>query len=275
MLEKLQKFHQDLKTLKSDISKEAAHTIAKANLRQRTEQIATAWFAEISPELAKHANLSTETVEKYSGCFAKLLKLSKPSNRKTSYLTALNCVTKKFHNELVLPIQMEPKIAQEVSMLSKLFANLASPGEDAYMKEAIACASHELYRGSAVLGWCAAIDRIHRVIEKIGYDKFNATSQSMKAATSGRFKKFSSPTSVTSMNDLREVFDSNILWILEGMQLIDSNQHTRLRSCFDLRCQCSHPGEAPITEYNLASFFSDINEILFKNPQFALPAPTA
>ncbi len=275
MLAKLQKFHQDLKALKNDISKESGLMIAKANLRQRTEQLATTWFADVAPELASHPTLSAETVERYSGCFAKLLKLSKPSNRKTSYLTALNCVTKTFHNELVLPIQMEPKIAHEVSMLSKLFADLASPAEDAYMKEAIDCASHQLYRGSAVLGWCGAIDRIHRVIGKTGYDKFNATSQSMRAATSGRFKKFNTLTSVTSVNDLREVFDSNILWILEGMQLIDSNQHTRLKSCFDLRNQCGHPGEAPVTEYNLASFFSDINEIIFKNPKFALPGPTA
>jgi len=54
------------------------------------------------------------------------------------------------------------------------------------------------------------------------------------------------------------------------MQLIDNNQHTRLHSCFELRSQCSHPGEAPITEYNLLSFFSDINEIVFKNPKLAM-----
>jgi len=91
----------------------------------------------------------------------------------------------------------------------------------------------------------------------------------MAAATSGRFKKFSSPQRITSISELREVFDSNILWILEGMHLIDNNQHTRLRSCFELRCQSGHPGDAPVTEYNLLSFFSDIYEIVLKNPKFA------
>jgi hypothetical protein len=273
-LAQLQKFYQALKDLKNDIAKEPGPRISKAMLRQRTAHLATTWFSEIIPELAPHPTLTTKTIATYSGCFEKLLKLTNANNLKTSYLKAITAVSKTFHDELILPIRMEPKATKEASFLSKLFANLASPAEDAYMKEAIACASHELYRGSAVLGWCAAIDRIHRVIEKIGYDKFNATSQTMKAATSGRFKKFSCPTSATSMNDLLEVFDSNILWILEGMQLIDSNQHTRLKSCFDLRNQCSHPGEAPVTEYNLASFFSDINEIIFKNPRFALPAPT-
>lgn len=86
----------------------------------------------------------------------------------------------------------------------------------------------------------------------------------------GRFKKFNQVQNVSSLSELREVFDNVILWILEGMQLIDNNQHTRLHSCFELRSQCSHPGEAPITEYNLLSFFSDINEIVFKNPKLAM-----
>jgi hypothetical protein len=58
------------------------------------------------------------------------------------------------------------------------------------------------------------------------------------------------------------------MWVLEGMAFIDSNQHTRLRSCFDMRCQCAHPGDAPVTQYNLLSYFSDLNEIVFKNEKF-------
>jgi hypothetical protein len=269
MIEKLRTFNQSLKSLKADISKETAVMVGKKQLRDRAEALATSWFPEIASELAKHPVLSAQTIEVYSNAFARLLKLSSATNRRTSYLEVLTAPSKSFHDDIILPIQMEPKIAKEVSLLEKLFTDLG-PAEDAYMKEAIACASHQYYRASAVLGWCAAIDRIHRVIETIGFAKFNATSKTMAAATSGRFKKFSSANNVATMSELREVFDGNILWILEGMGLIDNNQNTRLRSCYDLRCQCGHPGDAPVTEYNLASFFSDINEILFKNPKFAV-----
>ena len=119
------------------------------------------------------------------------------------------------------------------------------------------------------MGWCAAIDQIHRTIERVGFVTFNVTSVQMASETKGRFKRFNSPQSVHTLSELREVFDSNVLWILEGMQLIDSNEHTRLRACFDLRCQCAHPGNAPVTEYNLLSFFSDLNNIVLRNPQFA------
>ena len=57
------------------------------------------------------------------------------------------------------------------------------------------------------------------------------------------------------------------------MQLIDSNQQTRLRSCFELRCHCAHPGDAPLTEFNFLSFFSDLNEIVFRGKSFELALP--
>jgi hypothetical protein len=37
-----------------------------------------------------------------------------------------------------------------------------------------------------------------------------------------------------------------------------------------MRCQCAHPGDAPVTPYNLLSYFSDLNEIIFKNEKFKL-----
>jgi hypothetical protein len=73
---------------------------------------------------------------------------------------------------------------------------------------------------------------------------------------------------VNSISEIREVFDTVVLWIIEGMALIDSNQHTRLRSCFDMRCQGAHPGDAPITQFNLLSFFSDLDQIVFSNAKF-------
>ena len=75
--------------------------------------------------------------------------------------------------------------------------------------------THQLFRGSAVLGWSAAIDRVHRVIEKTGFATFNAASKTMAAATTGRFKRFSKAANITSIGELREYFDGDILWVLE------------------------------------------------------------
>ncbi len=270
MVDILQQFYESLKLLRSDINRVATSHVAKAELKHRAEELAEEWFADISPGLAKFTVLSTATVESYSACFFKLLKLTKGNNRKAGYVEALLSVTKTFHDDLLLPVQVQPKLAEEVSLLAKLFENMPNPEEDAYLKEAIACATHQLFRGSAVLGWSAAIDRVHRIIEKTGFATFNAASKTMAAATTGRFKRFSKAANITSIGELREYFDGDILWVLEGMALLESNQNTRLRACYEMRCQCSHPGEAPITEYNLLSFFSDIDQIIFKNPKFAI-----
>jgi hypothetical protein len=40
-----------------------------------------------------------------------------------------------------------------------------------------------------------------------------------------------------------------------------------------MRCHGAHPGNAPITPYNLMSFFSDLDQIVFMNPTFKLPEP--
>ncbi len=270
MVDTLQAFHAALKTLRSDINKVTTSHVAKFEYKRRAEELAEKWFNEISPDLSKFTVLSAATLEAYSAWFFKLLKLTKANNRKSGYVEALIGVTKTFHDDLLLPIQVQPKLAEEVSLLAKLFDKMPSPEEDAYMKEAIACASHQLFRASAVLGWSAAIDRIHRVVERTGFDKFSNTSKTMSGATTGRFKRFSKAANITSMGELREYFDGDMLWVLEGMGLLESNQNTRLRACYEMRCQCSHPGEAPITEYNLLSFFSDIDQIVFKNAKFSI-----
>jgi hypothetical protein len=169
-----------------------------------------------------------------------------------------------------LPIQTRPTETSKVSLLGELLKDLRDTEECEYLTEAVACARYNFFRASANLGWCAAIDRIHRTIEKHGFANFNVASAKMASETKGRYKKFNQVQNVSSVSELREVFDNVILWIIEGMGLIDSNQHTRLRSCFELRCQCSHPGDAPVTEYNLLSYYSDLNEIIFKSSKFAV-----
>lgn len=268
LLESLKRLHTDLLSLKKSIGYETSKAISKKSLRDWSEQIGTSWFSGLADELAVNGTVQNSIVQAYSDNFGKLIKISSPNNLKASYLVILSDLCKKFRDDLILPVQKNPITLKNASLLTKMLAGLSNPEEDIYLKEAINCASREYYRASVVLGWCAAIDRIHRIIEKTGFANFNVTSASMASQIQGRFKKFNSPQNISSLSELREVFDTVVLWVIEGMQLVDSNQHTRLKGCFDLRCQCAHPGDAPVTEFNLLSYFSDLNEIIFRNPKF-------
>lgn len=270
MLIKLRKLQAELKQLRKDVKAIQTSTIGRKSILNKAESIGSLWFSEYSDALTSQHGLPPDTIESYSQYFGRLIKISGPNNPKKSYTDTLGSILQSFRNDLVIPLQTSPKGASKVSLLGKLLEDLPSPSENEYLKEAVDCARHDFLRASAVLGWCAAVDRIHHAIEKEGFAKFNVASATMASQTKGRFKKFNSVQNVTSVSELRLVFDTVVLWIIEGMGLIDVNQHTRLRSCFDLRCQCGHPGDAPVTEYNLLSYFSDLNEIVFKNAKFKM-----
>jgi hypothetical protein len=200
-----------------------------------------------------------------------LLRITGPSNLRSRYIQILDALVKSFRDEIILKLHEGTAGSPSLALLSSLFKGLPFD-EEGYMKEAIGCAQKGFLRASIVLAWCAAIHRIHRRIEEIGFPAFNMTSSQMASQQKGRFKRFNQVQNIGSLNELREVFDNIVLWIIEGMGLIDSNQHTRLHSCFEMRCQSAHPGDATVTEFNLLSFYSDLKEIIFDNGKFALAA---
>jgi hypothetical protein len=270
MLDSLRKLHKDLSLLRKEVSLVKTNSISKVSIRQQAECLGTEWFSRFSETLLNESDISPDLVETYSQQFGRLIKISAPNNLKKSYTDTLSAILKSYRNDLIIPLQTNPKKSVKATLLSEVLEALPPSEEGEYLKEAIECAHHNLYRASVILGWCAAIDRIHKAIEIIGFPRFNITSSTMASQNTGRFKKFNAVQNISSLSELREVFDNVVIWIIEGMELIDSNQHTRLRSCFDMRCQCAHPGDAPITQYNLLSYFSDLNEIIFKSDKFRL-----
>lgn len=246
-------------------------TIGQKQLRNSAEAMGAQWCNDICPQLKASSGFESALIEQYTTQFSRLIKLSAPSNLKSSYLAVMDGVTKEFRKDFILPVQQaKVNFAAQPSSFDTFLAKIASSDEGDYFKEALSCARQGYFRAATVMGWCTAIDRIHRRIEEIGFPTFNVTSTQMASQTSGRFKKFNQTKNVNSLSELRDVFDNIVLWIIEGMGLVDSNQHTRLRSCFDMRCHAAHPGEAPSTEYNLLSFFSDIDQIILSNSRFAL-----
>lgn len=270
--DKLQMLLTRLKALRRSLKAETVSTVGKMALRNEANALGRDWHKDFAPKLKQ--SLTPEALKNYGDQFTRLLKLSAPNNKVASYLAAIDLIIKPFNNELLIPSQQGSLGGPAPSSFDTFFANLSNAEESEYLAEAIACAKAGHLRAAAVLGWSAAIDRIHRVLEHNGLDKFNSMSQQMQAATTGRYRKFNKGQNVGSLAELREVFDSTILWVIEAMGMIDTNEHTRLGSCFDMRCHGAHPGNAPITTYNLMSFFSDLDQIIFSNAKFKVPTPT-
>jgi hypothetical protein len=196
--------------------------------------------------------------------------LSRPNNRKSSYVQTLTGALKGFEDQLLLPIQQASFTETVTFSLGTLIPGLTDQAETEYMSEAIDAANAGFNRAAIVLGWCAAIDRIQRKILALGFSSFNAASAAIKAQTSGKFKRWNKEFSITTLSELQTVFDTDLVVVLEGMQLIDGNQADRLEVCFQYRNHSAHPGQAPIGQPHTVAFFTDIAEIILTNPKLAI-----
>lgn len=265
----------DIKNAKSLLKKGSSVNVNSDTERNTYQEIASYWFDSLSKQLVNYGVLK-EQVEKYDHAFRTILKLSDSVSRRTSYIKQFDIIASDFNDNVVIFLQTDAVETAETDHhqfseeVHALLGKICDSDENEYLTEALGCWENGYLKAATVLLWCAAIDRIHKVIEKIGFDVFNNTSAQMKNQTSGRYKRFSKEYNIQSLSELRTAFDNDVLWVIEGMQLIDSNERTRLASCFDMRCHSGHPGAAPITKYNVISCFSDIVEIILTNPKFSL-----
>ncbi len=223
------------------------------------------WFDGVRPALERVA-FQPETVMAFSTRFETLLRLSNSRPMKSMLLPVMNDVIQPY-KDLIHHIEIGSFSNTGGLSIAPYIEGLPTD-EGEYLDEAQRCLSANALRGCIVLGWCATIARIHAKIGEIGYEKFNKASEDMKAKTVGRYKPFNKQFSIDSLSELQRIFDTDILWVLEYLNLIDGNQHQRLRHCFEFRNNSAHPGLAPITGENLYSFFSDITKIVLKNSNF-------
>lgn len=270
VIELLRQLQADLKQLKKEVSGETGPRIGKASIRTSAERLATQWVEEIRSPLEHKFGIGADTIREYSENMKRLHVVSRPNNRKSSYLDILGGALKQFDDRLVLPIQQSHFVEEGKFSLPALVPGLADQAETEYLGEAIDAANAGFHRAAIVLGWCAAIDRLQRKILALGLTAFNASSAMTKAQTSGKFKRWNKEFNVTTLSELQTVFDTDLIVVLEGMQLIDGNQAARLEVCFQYRNHSAHPGAAPIGQPHLVAFFTDIAEIILINPKFTI-----
>jgi hypothetical protein len=256
----------EVKQLRRSIAAIRTTQVQQAALKTTAHAIASRWFDEVRPALDS-AGAATDDMAAFSVLFEQLMQLSRTRSGKSTYLSLLDTITPRYQQELIHAAEIGAFLAGPALSISPYLAGLSSE-EGTYLDEAQRCLSVNALKGCIVLGWCATIARIHEQIGKIGYAKFTKATEEMAAKDYGRYKPFKKIFKIDSLSELQRVFDTDLLWVLEYLELIDSNQHQRLRTCFDLRNHSAHPGQAPIEPENVYAFYSDITKIVLKNPKF-------
>jgi hypothetical protein len=271
ILEKLRTFEADLRELRRAVRAVAVKQVSIKALRSQAEALANRWVEEIRSPLEHKFRINAETIKATSEQIKQLHVLSRPNNLKSSYIRLLDEILDGYKDKFILPIQQMPVAVENVFDLQKLVSGLPDPEESEYLKEAIDCANANFKKAAIVMGWCAAIDRIQKKIQVLGFATFGKMSSSMKQQVSGRHKQFKKEFVIATLGDLQAVFDPDLIQVCEGLQLLDGNEADRLiKVDFQYRNHSAHPGNAPIEDAHVVSFFIDINKIILTNPKFAL-----
>jgi len=266
----LKDFRKDISDLEKACQKIIGKQVQSKTLLNEIEAVATRWFEYIDPTLRSTYRLDDDVLSEYREPFGKMLELSggKPSRR--VILTILQSILSSYHVNILVPVQKHQAVFSRFPILDTILSH-ATGLEIDYLTEAIECARLGKRRAAIILGWCAAMNRLHLYIEKEGFAKFNRATVQMFNIQTGRYKRFNNKYDIQNLSDLRmSVFDGILLWVLEFLGTIDGNQHERLEICFTVRNTCAHPGEAIVSDENLLSFFSDIDNLVFANPKFDL-----
>ncbi len=268
MLDSLHELQEDLKRVAVPIKGGKTVMIASESFGPEVDDAVRCWAERIDKQIVEFG-VPENVAAKYRDGLRELHTLSGRRSRRTSHQRVLKGLVTDFHTELVQPVMFHGG-ADPSEAIKEIIAEIPYPDQKGYLEEALHCIEADCKRAATVLGWSAAMHHIHSKIEEIGFDKFNRKADDMSKAAKGRFKGFKSSAPVESISDLREVPDRRILWVLDGMEILESNQRQRLEYGLDMRIQASHPGDAEVTLTNLESFFSDLSTLVFKNPKLAV-----
>lgn len=265
ILDRLIGLKTQLALLKKELTNLESKTVNKNGIRQLADKIASDWVENIRSVLEYKFGIDEAVIKTVSENMKQLHILSRPSNLKSSYQKVVNTLLHKFDDKLMLPIKQFSVEINDLIDLAKIIPQISDSFESEYLDEAIKCVNSGFYRAGIVLGWCAAIDKLQKAVQRIGLSDFHKASLKIKSQTSGKYKRWNKEFNVSSLSELQMVFDDDLIIVCEGMGLFDGNQTDRLGVCFQYRNQSAHPGLAPIEEPHIVAFFSDINSIIFNN----------
>lgn len=268
IVDELTAFEGRLRALRAAVKNAGTSRVNRKNLRSEAEALSVHWFTSLKPALeVLHVDLSSSIAD-MDPQMEKLHQISRPNNLASSYESTLVAALKSFKDRFVKLVQLSAPKDDINQVLAGILAKIDSPEESSYMTEAVNCAKRGFWRASVVMGWCAAIDRIQQTVGRIGFDKFNVASTNLKNKTTGKYKNWTKGMQVASLSDLQAVFDTDLIAVLEEMQLLDSNEAERLKVCFHYRNQSAHPAKPPILDVHLAVFYTDIDAVVLSNSKF-------
>jgi hypothetical protein len=255
----------------------SGNVIRSNEVKDVVDRIGLKWHHEIYLAL-KDFGLQPEQLEKFDRAFEGLKHFAtneKVAHRKTKYAKIFSPI-QSIRQEVLQAVTFSRK-GTPPNYLSKIIAELevveADSIELSFLKEASACAPISV-RASLIMAWSATVARIHRVIEEQGFAAFNQASQTavqIAAAKKGRYARLGGRTfTVSSRKELTEINDSDLILIVEAMDLYSTQDSKLMDYCLTVRNDSAHPTAFNATPKILELFARGIEQAVFGNAKMKI-----
>src|ERR1022692_3093419 len=99
VLEQLRSFEADLRELRKNVKAITIKTVNVKAIRNQAEVLANRWVEELRSPLEHKFKINVDTINETSEQVKRLHVLSRPSNRKASYLTTLDTILDGFKDK--------------------------------------------------------------------------------------------------------------------------------------------------------------------------------
>ncbi len=271
LISALESLRGDLDKLRKILRSSSATNVYNSETKNIPKATSRMWFENIKQALPSFG-VSRETASEYSVYFKNLAKAALPrAKNRNAYLKILDEIQDRFNDSLLLPVLVSAGEIINVSHLEKILEKISDDDEREYLEQAIGCAHHNFLSASVVMGWCAAVNRMHRIIEnKWGFPRFTQITEEMVQNKKGLYKTFRMSYEVSNLGDLRQVPDRVTMFALKHEGLVTANQYKKLDKCLLERNLAAHPGETKTNPEDLASFYRNLKDLVFDNSKFEL-----
>jgi hypothetical protein len=166
-----------LADLQKRIGRYSGGQIQSGSLLADAQGVAAAWLDSVKAPL-ESAKIRPDLVTEATTIFDKILRLSKIKPRKGTLLAELSGAHRAY-KEIIHSVETASFESSQALSITPFIEGLQGD-ETAYLDEAQRCLTVDGLRACVVLGWCAAISRIHRTIEAIGFDRFSEASRARR-----------------------------------------------------------------------------------------------
>jgi hypothetical protein len=242
----------------------AAYNGAQVQLPQFVADIKTVARDWLRFSEAIRESVGADAVSVIDAEFKAILQAANARTRSSAYRKRLKPVIESFTEKIVIPVirhEGSPSQVASRTVLSAITANLTNE-EAQYVEEAARCLAAKCNRAAIIMLWAAAIARMHRAVENVGFIAFNQAVDDASKKKGSPFNKVVKIT-ISSLPELQRCRDFDLLVV--GMQLFgyDLQVYGELDRLLGTRNSAAHPGMLQPSVLDVQQYASKLNVCVF------------